>query len=140
MTNTRITDPEELEYYYPVRLKRFQIRTGSGGTGKYEGGNGVHRELEFLTDLSCTILSQHRIQMPYGLAGGYNGSPGEQYIKRLDGSIESINGIAQFRVSKGDRFVILTPGGGGCAQPDALPAGIFARPSANEADQRRQDP
>lgn len=113
MTNTRITDPEILERRYPVRLERFAIRTGSGGAGRHRGGDGVIREYTFLAPMSLSILSQHRVQRPYGMAGGEPGQPGEQYVLRSDGRIQKLQAIDGCRVEPGDRFVLLTPGGGG---------------------------
>jgi 5-oxoprolinase (ATP-hydrolysing) len=113
MTNTRITDPEVLEFRYPVRLLRFEIRHGSGGKGKWRGGNGIVRELLFLEAVSLTLLSQHRKQAPYGMQGGSNGHCGEQYLLRQDGTTERMEGIFQTRMQAGDRVVIATPGGGG---------------------------
>lgn len=113
MTNTRITDPEILEFRYPVRLERFEIRSGSGGTGKWNGGNGVVREIQFLKRVSLTVLSQHRRVAPYGLVGGKPGQTGQQYIIRRDGSQQILAGIEGASMEAGDRIVILTPGGGG---------------------------
>jgi len=113
MTNTRITDPEVLEFRYPVRLQRFSIRRGSGGQGKWVGGNGIIRELLFLEDVSLTLLSQHRQQAPYGMQGGFDGLCGEQYILRQDGQKEAMSGIFQTHMEAGDSIVIATPGGGG---------------------------
>ncbi len=113
MTNTRITDPEELEWRYPVRLRRFAIRNHSGGQGRWRGGDGIIRELEFLEPLELTLLSQHRIQAPYGLHGGEPGQPGRQILFRQDGTQESLPGIAGRVVYPGDRLLLETPGGGG---------------------------
>ena len=113
MTNTRITDCEELERHYPVRLHRFACRHASGGTGQYRGGNGVIRELEFLQSMTLSIVSQHRIEVPFSLAGGGHGAVGEQYLRRANGVRETLKGIDQVEVWPGDRFVIKTPGGSG---------------------------
>jgi len=113
MTNTRITDPEILEFRYPVRLERFAIREQSGGRGAYTGGNGIVREIRFLEPVSLTLLSQHRQTPPYGMAGGNAGFPGEQWIIRQDGKQEKLEGMAGAMMEKGDRIVVLTPGGGG---------------------------
>jgi 5-oxoprolinase (ATP-hydrolysing) len=113
MTNTRITDPEVLEFRYPVRLQRFAVRQDSGGEGKWRGGNGISRELLFLEEVSLTLLSQHRKEAPYGVAGGKPGACGTQYIVRHDGSHEAIAGICQTVMQAGDRIIIETPGGGG---------------------------
>ncbi|MDF9797386.1 5-oxoprolinase (ATP-hydrolyzing) [Catalinimonas alkaloidigena] len=113
MTNTRITDPEIFEFRYPVRLETFGIRKLSGGNGKWKGGNGIIRQMTFLEAVSLTILSQHRIQAPYGIRGGKNGYIGKQYVTRTDGKIEQLKGIDQTEIFVGDRITIETPGGGG---------------------------
>jgi 5-oxoprolinase (ATP-hydrolysing) len=117
MTNTRITDPEVLEFRYPVRLLRFEVRAGSGGKGKWRGGNGVVREVQFLETLDVNLLTQHRVQKPYGLAGGKEGMPGKHILHRASGLVTALPGIASFRVDPGDRLVIETPGGGGYGTP-----------------------
>jgi 5-oxoprolinase (ATP-hydrolysing) len=114
MTNTRLTDPEVLERRYPVRVRSFSIRRGSGGAGAKRGGDGIVRELEFLRSLEVSILSQRRGPYPpYGLAGGEAGELGRNTLTRADGSIESLAGRAQFSVQPGDVLKIETPGGGG---------------------------
>ncbi|MGC1952273.1 MAG: hydantoinase B/oxoprolinase family protein [Gammaproteobacteria bacterium] len=113
MTNSRITDPEVLEWRYPVRLECFSIRRGSGGKGRHCGGDGVVRSLRFLTPMTATILSSHRRIPPFGIAGGHPGACGRNYVKRLDGSMEVLEGCAEVEVAAGDRVVIETPGGGG---------------------------
>jgi len=113
MTNTRITDPEELERRYPVRLRRFSLRAGSGGGGHYRGGDGLLREVEALQPLEVTLLTQRRREGPYGWAGGQAGKPGRQYILRADGAQEELPGIAAASLQPGDSIVIETPGGGG---------------------------
>ncbi|MCO6490199.1 MAG: hydantoinase B/oxoprolinase family protein, partial [Phaeodactylibacter sp.] len=113
MTNTKITDPEELEFRYPVRLCRFARRAGSGGEGKYRGGDGIIRELEFLAPMEVTILSQHRVERPYGMEGGESGRAGEQFLIRKSGSVEPLRGVDSAEAGAGDRIVIETPGGGG---------------------------
>jgi 5-oxoprolinase (ATP-hydrolysing) len=117
MTNTRITDPEEVELRYPARLWRFAIRQGSGGSGKWNGGNGVIREWEFLRPVKMTLLSQHRIIPPYGLNGGANGQCGEQWFVAPDGQREPMTGIESRTVEPGGRVIIETPGGGGYGTP-----------------------
>ena len=116
MTNTAITDPEILELRYPVTLRRFAIRTGSGGRGQGRGGDGVIRELEFLAPLSVSLLTQHRTTAPYGLAGGQAGKPGVQYLIRGDREI-SLPSLSSFEAAPGDRLLIQTPGGGGWGKP-----------------------
>ena len=113
MTNTRITDPEVLEFRYPVRLNCFAIRSGSGGAGRRPGGNGIVRQLTFLEPVSLTVLTQHRKQAPYSLAGGQPGQTGKQYIIRQDGTTEPLAGIDQAEMQTGDAIIIETPGGGG---------------------------
>lgn len=113
MTNTRITDPEVLEFRYPVKLIRFEIRRGSGGAGKWKGGDGVIREYEFLEALEVSMLSQHRLQQPYGMAGGHPGQVGLQRLIRADGTVVAVGGVADIQVSAHERFVVETPGGGG---------------------------
>ncbi len=118
MTNTRITDPEVLEHRYPVRMRRFALRRGSGGAGKWRGGDGLVREIEFLAPLLLSILSQHRAEAPYGLAGGGGGAVGRQWVVRADGRREDLDGIDGCEVGPGDRFVLETPGGGGYGEPN----------------------
>ncbi|MCH8253456.1 MAG: hydantoinase B/oxoprolinase family protein, partial [Planctomycetes bacterium] len=135
MTNTRLTDPEVLEARYPVRLVRFEIRSGSGGDGRYRGGNGVIREIEFLEPLEVSILSQRRTTRPFGLRGGSAGSPGRNLLFRAaesdsDGSRGNADGagdapagidlgpIARVSVRPGDILRIETPGGGGYGTPE----------------------
>jgi len=113
MTNTRITDPEVVEHRYPVRLRRFALRRGSGGDGRWRGGDGLVREIEFLAPLELSILSQHRVSAPYGMAGGGEGAAGRQVILRADGSRRELEGIDGCEVSPGDRLILETPGGGG---------------------------
>jgi len=113
MTNTRITDPEVLEHRYPVRLHRFAIRRGSGGGGRWRGGDGLVREIEFLAPLELSILSQHRVHAPYGMAGGGDGALGRQLIITADGGLRELGGIDGCAVAAGDRLILETPGGGG---------------------------
>ncbi len=114
MTNTRLTDPEVLERRYPIRLRRFEIRRGSGGAGAHRGGDGIIRELEFLRPLTVSILSQRRgPYAPYGLEGGSAGALGRNTLVRADGSREVLPALAQLQVEPGDVLIIETPGGGG---------------------------
>ena len=113
MTNTRLTDPEELERRYPVRLHHFGIRRGSGGGGRWRGGDGIVREIEFLQPVQVTLLSQHRRVAPYGLNGGQPGTVGQQTLIRADGREEPLPGIFTRAVQPGERIRIETPGGGG---------------------------
>ena len=113
MTNTRITDPETLEARYPVRLERFSIRRGSGGAGAHPGGDGVVRCLKALESLEISLVGQHRVQAPYGLAEGCPGETAATRIIRVDGTIETLGGSAACTLSTGDRIEVSTPGGGG---------------------------
>ncbi len=113
MTNTRITDPEILEHRYPVMLREFSIRKGSGGQGKYNGGDGLIRDIEFLRPLNITILSERRKYAPYGLRGGPPGSCGRNILIRVDGKEIDLGGKNEVHTDTGDRIRILTPGGGG---------------------------
>ena len=113
MTNTRITDPEILEFRYPVRLDHFRIRENSGGQGKWNGGDGVSRKMTFLKPLQITLLSQHRVSAPYGMKGGQNGTRGNQFLIKASGEQISIKGIDSLNVQPGDSITIETPGGGG---------------------------
>lgn len=112
MTNTRITDPELLEFRYPVRLEKFEIRKGSGGKGHWNGGDGIVRELYFKEALEINLLTQHRKEKPYGLEGGGPGKTGEQFIIRKNARKERLSGMDSASVEAGDHLVILTPGGG----------------------------
>jgi 5-oxoprolinase (ATP-hydrolysing) len=113
MTNSRLTDPEVLEQRYPVRIRRFTIRRGSGGAGRWRGGDGVVREIEFLEPMHAAILSNRRRVAPAGLAGGSPGACGRNYVRRADGRIEELTATASVELAAADRFVIETPGGGG---------------------------
>jgi 5-oxoprolinase (ATP-hydrolysing) len=116
MTNTRLTDVEVLEQYFPVRVVRFEIRRGSGGGGEWRGGDGCRRELEFLAPLQVSILSQRRTTRPFGCAGGEDGASGRNTLYRggeRGGQGMDVGGVATFEVEPGDRLVIETPGGGG---------------------------
>ncbi|AQG79824.1 hydantoinase B/oxoprolinase family protein [Spirosoma montaniterrae] len=116
MTNTKLTDPEELERRYPVRLHQFSIRTGSGGAGRWRGGDGIVREIEFLEPVQATLLSQHRVVAPYGLNGGEPGAVGRQTLIRADGREETLPGIFTRAMQAGERIRIETPGGGGVGE------------------------
>lgn len=117
MTNTRITDPDVLEWRLPVRLERFGVRAGSGGAGRWRGGDGAVRALRACTPLVATLVSSSRLQAPAGLAGGEPGAPGRQWVERRDGTIEPIAGRAEVALAEGDLIVIETPGGGGYGPP-----------------------
>ena len=113
MTNTRMTDPEVLESRFPVRLEEFSIRRGSGGAGRYSGGNGVVRKLRFLEPMTVTVLSSHRLVPPFGLAGGGPGRCGNNYIVRTGGDAVQLKGNDEVKMNADDLFVMETPGGGG---------------------------
>ena len=113
MTNSRLTDPEILEARFPVLVERFAIRTGSGGTGVYTGGNGVVRRIRFRAAMDAGILSNRRRVPPFGLAGGAPGMLGINRVERVDGTVETLGATASVDMAPGDVFVIETPGGGG---------------------------
>lgn len=113
MTNSRLTDPEVLEWRFPVLVDGFSIRRGSGGEGAHRGGDGVVRRLRFLEPMTAGILSNRRRVAPFGLAGGGNGLPGRNSVERADGTVEVLGGTALVEMAPGDVFVIETPGGGG---------------------------
>jgi 5-oxoprolinase (ATP-hydrolysing) len=113
MTNSRLTDPEILEWRFPVRLERFEIREDSGGRGQFCGGNGVHREIRFLEPMSVSILAGRRSVPPYGMAGGQPAAVGRNSIERLDGTREVLGATARCDLSAGEMVIIDTPGGGG---------------------------
>ena len=119
MTNTRMTDPEVLEGRYPVRLEHFGIREGSGGEGRYPGGDGVMRKMKFLEPMTATILSSHRETAPFGLNRGQSGQPGRNAVIRGDGTVEELKGNDSREMDVGDVFVIETPGGGGFGEPES---------------------
>jgi 5-oxoprolinase (ATP-hydrolysing) len=113
MTNTRLTDPEILEFRYPVLLEDFHIRKGSGGRGQWSAGDGVKRTIRFLEKMEYTILSGHRRVPPFGLAGGENGQIGENYVRRNDGTMERLKGADATVVDAGEAIIIQTPTAGG---------------------------
>ncbi|MCA6503298.1 MAG: hydantoinase B/oxoprolinase family protein [Pseudanabaena sp. M176S2SP2A07QC] len=113
MTNSRLTDPEILEWRFPVLLEEFAIRAHSGGKGKYKGGNGVTRRIKFLEPMTAAILSSSRVIPPFGLNGGESAVTGRNYVIRNDGGITDLPSTATVQMGAGDTFVIETPGGGG---------------------------
>ncbi len=117
MTNTRLTDPEVLEFRYPVLLEDFHIRKGSGGRGQWNAGDGVRRQIRFLEKMECTILSGHRRVPPFGLAGGGNGQIGENSVRRADGSVEKLQGADATVLNAGEAIIIQTPTAGGYGNP-----------------------
>ncbi len=113
MTNSLNTPAEALEYAYPLRVRRYSLRPGSGGAGKYRGGDGIIREIEVLTDCEVTLLSDRRTRGPWGLSGGKAGSPGKASVIRASGAIEKMPGKFSTRLRRGERIRIESPGGGG---------------------------
>ncbi len=113
MTNSRLTDPEVLEFRFPVRLESYAIRQGSGGAGRWHGGDGGVRRVRFLEPMMAGILSNGRIHPAFGMAGGYSGLPGINRVVRTDGSVQELAHIGQVEMQVGDVFEIHTPGGGG---------------------------
>lgn len=112
MTNSRLTDPEVLEWRFPVLLEEFSIRLHSGGKGQHHGGDGVMRRLKFREPMTAAILSGYRVVPPFGLNGGEPGEVGRNWIQRHDGRIEPLGNTAEAQMQAGDIFVIETPGGG----------------------------
>jgi 5-oxoprolinase (ATP-hydrolysing) len=117
MTNSRLTDPEVLEWRFPVLVDAFGIRTGSGGNGKYRGGDGVVRRIKFLEPMTASILSSHRSVAPFGLDGGEPAKPGHNWVERADGARRDLSATETADMNAGDVFVIETPGGGGFGAP-----------------------
>jgi 5-oxoprolinase (ATP-hydrolysing) len=119
MTNSRLTDPEVLEFRFPVRLESYAIRSGSGGAGQWHGGDGGVRRVRFLEAMTASILSNGRLNGAFGMAGGQPGRPGVNRVERADGRIETLGHIGSVEMAPGDVFVIETPGGGGYGPPPA---------------------
>jgi 5-oxoprolinase (ATP-hydrolysing) len=119
MTNSRLTDPEVLEFRFPVRLESYEIRKGSGGAGQWKGGDGGVRRVRFLERMTASILSNGRTVPAFGMAGGQPGALGINRVERCDGSVETLAHIGSAAMEPGDLFVIETPGGGGYGEPSA---------------------
>jgi N-methylhydantoinase B len=119
MTNSLNTPAEAIEYAYPLRVRRYSLRPGSGGDGKFRGGNGIVREIEVLTDCEVTLLADRRSRGPWGLSGGADGMRGNTFITRNNGAVEQMPGKFSTRLRRGERVTIETPGGGGCGKPSA---------------------
>ena len=117
MTNTRATDPEILEWRFPVILESFSIRRGSGGAGRHRGGDGIIRRVRFREPMTAAVVCGHRRVPPYGMAGGEAGACGRNYVERADGTVEELAGTDMTEMNTGDAFVIETPGGGGFGPP-----------------------
>ena len=113
MTNSRLTDPEVLEWRFPVRLESFEIRHGSGGSGRWRGGHGAVRRVRFLEPMTAAILSGHRLVQPHGLEGGEPGAAGRNSVQRAGGARVALGPFDQTEMAAGDTFLIETPGGGG---------------------------
>jgi len=118
MTNTRLTDPEILEFRYPVVLEDFHIRKGSGGKGKWNAGDGIRRTIRFLEKMDCTLLTGHRVVPPFGLAGGESGQVGQNSVRRNDGSVEKLKGCDATTIDAGEAIIIQTPTAGGYGKPE----------------------
>ncbi len=118
MTNTAITDPEILEHRHPVRLERFAVRDGSGGPGAQRGGDGVVREMTFLDPVALSVLTQHRVEAPFGVEGGGAGRCGRQRVVRAGGEELELGSVDSCDVQPGDRLILETPGGGGYGLPE----------------------
>lgn len=117
MTNSRMTDPEVLEWRFPVRLEEFSVRTNTGGAGRHKGGDGVTRKLRFLEPMTVNLITGHRINPTYALAGGQPGGLGKNWLERADASRQQLAGIDQVDIQINDMVVIQTPGGGGYGKP-----------------------
>ena len=120
MTNTRLTDPEILEFRYPVLLEDFHIRKGSGGRGQWNAGDGIRRTIRFLEKMECTVLSGHRRVPPFGLAGGGDGQVGENWVRRKDGAMEKLQGCDATVIDAGEAIIIQTPTAGGYGKSSQL--------------------
>ncbi|MBB6416229.1 hydantoinase B/oxoprolinase family protein [Streptomyces sp. AK010] len=121
MTNSRLTDPEVLEWRLPVRLEEFAVRRGSGGAGRWHGGDGAVRRIRFLEPMTVSTLSQHRRVPPYGMAGGEPGALGANRVEHADGTVTALGGSDSADLVTGDVLVIETPGGGGYGPPSPDP-------------------
>jgi 5-oxoprolinase (ATP-hydrolysing) len=118
MTNSRLTDPEILEFRFPVRLDSYEIRPGTGGKGRWHGGNGGIRKVRFLEPMTASILSNNRIHAPFGMAGGAPGAKGVNRVERVDGRVDMLKHVDKTQMLAGDVFVVETPGGGGYGRAD----------------------
>ena len=117
MTNSRLTDPEVLEWRHPVLVEEFAVRHGSGGRGRWHGGDGAVRRIRFLEPMTVSTLASHRRVPPYGMAGGSPGALGAGRVERGDGSVQHLAGPDSASLAAGDVLVIETPGGGGYGTP-----------------------
>ncbi|MFD8978083.1 MULTISPECIES: hydantoinase B/oxoprolinase family protein [unclassified Streptomyces] len=121
MTNSRLTDPEVLEWRHPVRVDAFAVREDGGGRGRWHGGHGVERRIRFLEPMTVALLTGHRRVPPYGMAGGEPGALGENLVERADGTVEHLGGAATADLGPGDVLIVRTPGGGGYGPPPTGP-------------------
>jgi len=117
MTNSRLTDPEVLELRFPVAVDAHAIRRGSGGAGRWRGGDGAVRRIRFLEPMTVSILSNNRVRAPRGAQGGHDGQPGINRVERADGRVEVLGSCGRAELEAGDAFVIETPGAGGFGAP-----------------------
>jgi 5-oxoprolinase (ATP-hydrolysing) len=117
MTNSRLTDPEVLEWRFPVRLESYAIRRNSGGDGRHRGGDGGDRRVRFLEPMTAVMLANRRRVPPFGVAGGHPGEPGKNWVERADGTRQDFGATCRVEMRTGDVFVIQTPGGGGFGPP-----------------------
>lgn len=117
MTNTQNTPIESLHGHYPIRITSYTLRRGSGGVGEFEGGEGIHREIEFLEPATLSLMGERRRNQPWGLNGGGPGAAGEDWLTRVGGSRERLPGKCTVEVDPGDRLTVMTPGGGGWGTP-----------------------
>jgi 5-oxoprolinase (ATP-hydrolysing) len=118
MTNSRLTDPEVLEFRYPVLLEDFHVRKGSGGRGRWNAGDGTSRTIRFLEPMECALLTSHRRVRPFGTAGGAPGEVGRNSVRRADGRIEPLGGCDQTLLGVGEAITVVTPTGGGYGKPE----------------------
>jgi 5-oxoprolinase (ATP-hydrolysing) len=119
MTNSRLTDPEVLEFRYPVLLEDFHIRRGSGGRGRWKAGDGTSRTIRFLEAMECALLTSHRRVRPFGISGGEPGEVGRNVVRRADGRLDPLGGCDQTRLEAGEAITVVTPTGGGYGKPEA---------------------
>jgi 5-oxoprolinase (ATP-hydrolysing) len=118
MTNTRITDAEILEARHPVRVEQFSLRRGSGGAGRWRGGDGLVRRYRFLAPVTASLLTERRVTAPYGLAGGDPGRRGRNAVVRRGGEVEELPHAVTVALDAGDALIVETPGGGGYGDPN----------------------
>ena len=119
MTNTKNTPIEALESHYPLRIHRYGLRRGSGGAGLFLGGEGIEREIEFLTGATLSLMGERRVLPPWGLSGGRPGRRGEDWLIRRGSAPERLPGKVTVEVKAGDRLLVRTPGGGGWGSPSS---------------------